>query len=256
MSPHHPLLSAWMAAEQQPFTGWDFSYLKGNWIEDAPPWSYEALVRQLMPQATALLDLGTGGGEKLLEFRDVFPACLAATESYPPNLQLARQRLAAYGGVVRFSNADLAEILPFSDAEFDLVINRHSGYNIAEIERVLKPGGVFLTQQVDGKSTLDLFEAFDSRPHWPWYNLAFALQRLGETTHLVVEMSQEWSGQMIFKDVASLVYYLKAVPWIVDDFMVETHLPYLVRQQERLEREGQLVFHEKLLVIQARKPEF
>ncbi len=256
MSPHHPLLSAWMAAEQLPFTGWDFSYLKGNWIEDTPPWSYEALVRQLMPQATALLDLGTGGGEKLLEFRDVFPARLAATESYPPNLQLARQRLAAYAGEVRFSNADLAEILPFSDAEFDLVINRHSGYNIAEIERVLKPGGVFLTQQVDGKSTLDLLEAFDSQPHWPWYNLAFALQRLGETTHLAVEMSQEWSGRMIFKDVASLVYYLKAIPWIVDDFTVETHLPYLVRQQERLEREGQLVFHEKLLVIRARKPEF
>jgi SAM-dependent methyltransferase len=255
MSKSQILLSAWLAAEQQPFTGWDFSYLKGKMIEDQPPWSYEALVRQLMPHAAAVLDLGTGGGEKLLEFRDIFPPRLAATESYPPNLQLARQRLAAYGGEVRFSNADLAEILPFGDAEFDLVINRHTGYNVREVERVLKPGGVFLTQQVDGKSTLDLFEAFDSPPHWPWFNLAFALQRLGET-RLVVEMSQEWSGRMIFTDVASLVYYLKAIPWVVDDFTVETHLPYLVRQQERLEREGQLVFHERLLIFRARKPEF
>jgi SAM-dependent methyltransferase len=255
MSKSQILLSAWLAAEQQPFTGWDFSHLKGKMIEDQPPWSYEALVRQLMPHAAAVLDLGTGGGEKLLEFRDIFPPRLAATESYPPNLQLARQRLAAYGGEVRFSNADLAEILPFGDAEFVLVINRHTGYNVREVERVLKPGGVFLTQQVDGKSTLDLFEAFDSQPHWPWFNLAFALQRLGET-RLVVEMSQEWSGRMIFTDVASLVYYLKAIPWVVDDFTVETHLPYLVRQQERLEREGQLVFHERLLILRARKPEF
>lgn len=254
MSRSQILLSAWLAAEQQPFSGWDFSYLKGKMIEDLPPWSYEALVRQLMPQAASALDLGTGGGEKLLEFCDVFPPRLAATESYPPNLLLARQRLATYGGDVRFANADLAEILPFGDAEFDLVINRHSGYNISEIERVLKPGGVFLTQQVDGTSILDLFEAFDSQPHWPWYNLAFALQRLAETTRLTVEIAQEWSGRMIFTDVASLVYYLKAIPWVVDDFTVETHLPYLIRQQERLEREGQLVFQEKLLVLRARKP--
>jgi SAM-dependent methyltransferase len=249
------LLSTWLLAEQQPFSGWDFSYLKDKMIEDRPPWSYEALVRQIMPHAAAALDLGTGGGEKLLEFCDVFPPRLAVTESYPPNLLLARRRLAAYGTDVRFANADLAGILPFDDAEFDLVINRHSGYNVGEIERVLKPGGVFLTQQVDGKSTLDLFEAFDSQPHWPWYNLAFALQRLGETTHLAVEMSQEWSGRMIFTDVASLVYYLKAIPWVVDDFSVETHLPYLVRLQERLEHEGQLVFQEKLLVLRARKPD-
>jgi SAM-dependent methyltransferase len=255
MSPMHPLLSIWLAAECQPFSGWDFSYLDDKVINELPPWSYEALVRQQMAQAQSALDLGTGGGEKLLEFKDIFPPHLAATESYPPNLILARQRLAAYKAEVRHSDNDLSEILPFGDAEFDLVIDRHAGYNINEVERVLKPGGVFLTQQVDGKSTLDLLEAFDSQPHWPWFNLAFALERVAETK-LVVETAQEWSGKKIFKDVAALVYYLKAIPWLVDDFTVETHLPYLVRQQERLEREGQLVFHERLLVLQTRKPEF
>jgi ubiquinone/menaquinone biosynthesis C-methylase UbiE len=213
------------------------------------------MVRQQMTQAKAVLDLGTGGGEKLLEFKDVFPPKLAVTEGYIPNLELARRRLAPYRVQVRYSEAALAEILPFDDAEFDLVIDRHTGYNTREVERVLKPGGVFLTQQVHGKSLLDLFDAFDCQPHWPYFNLAFALERVTETG-LVVEMAQEWSGKKIFKDVAALVYYLKAVPWVVDDFTVETHLPYLVRQQERLESEGQLVFLERLLVLQARKPEF
>ncbi len=253
MSPSHSLLSTWRAAEQQPFSGWDFSYLDDKVINELPPWSYETMVRQHMAQAQSALDLGTGGAEKLLEFKDVFPPHLAATEGYLPNLQLARQCLAPYGVEVRYSEAALAEILPFGDAEFDLVIDRHAGYNTRDVERVLRPGGVFLTQQVDGKSLLDLFEAFDDQPHWPYFNLAFALERVAET-HLVVELAQEWSGKKTFKNVAALVYYLKAIPWVVDDFSVETHLPYLLRQQERLEREGQLVFHERLLILCARKP--
>jgi len=252
MSPSHPLFSTWLTAEQQPFSGWDFSYLDDKVINELPPWSYETMVRQYMSQAKSALDLGTAGGEKLLEFKDIFPPHLAATEGYIPNLELARRRLVPYGVQVRHSEAALAEILPFGDAEFDLVIDRHTGYNSREVERVLEPGGVFITQQVDGKSLLDLFEAFDCKPHWPYFNLAFALDRVAET-HLIVEMAQEWSGKKIFKDVAALVYYLKAIPWIVDDFTVETHLPYLVRQQERLEREGRLVFQERLLILRARK---
>ncbi len=254
MENNHPLLSAWLAAEQQPFSGWDFSYLDDKVINELPPWSYEAMARQYLFEASSALDLGTGGGEKLLEFKDVFPPRLAATEGYLPNLELARQRLAPYGVEVRHSEAALVETLPFGDAEFDLVIDRHTGFNAREVERVLKPGGIFLTQQVDGKSLLDLFEAFDAQPHWPYFNLAFALERIGET-NLVVELAQEWRGQKIFKDVAALVYYLKAIPWMVDDFSVKTHLPYLLRQQERLEREGQLTFTEHLLILRARKPE-
>jgi len=253
VSHSHPLLSTWLAAERQPFSGWDFSYLDDKVINELPPWSYETMVRQHMSLAQSALDLGTAGGEKLLEFKDVFPPRLVATEGYIPNLELARQRLAPYGVKVRRSEAALAEILPFGDSEFDLVIDRHTGYNTRDVERVLRPGGVFLTQQVDGKSLLDLFEAFGDQPHWPYFNLAFALERVAET-HLVVELAQEWTGKKIFNDVAGLVYYLKAIPWIVDDFSVETHLPYLLRQQERLEREGQLVFHEHLLVLQTRKP--
>ena len=32
----------------------------------------------------------------------------------------------------------------FEDEAFELVIDRHTGFNIAEVERVLRPGGVFV----------------------------------------------------------------------------------------------------------------
>ncbi len=246
------LLFTWQAAEQQPFSGWDFSWLDGKWIDEEPPWSYLEMVRELMRRSTAVLDLGTGGGERLFSLRDAFPGRVAATEGYPPNLRLARQRLGPLGVQVAEAQDSLEQILPFGDSEFDLVIDRHTGYNTRDVERVLKPGGAFLTQQVDGNSCRDLIEAFGSQPLWPYFNLAFALERVKET-HLQVELAQEWNGRMIFKDVAALVYYLKAIPWMCEGFTVQTHLPYLLRQQERLENEGQLVFKKKLLILKANK---
>ena len=50
-----------------------------------------------MRGAQSVLDLGTGGGERLLELREDWPARVAATEGYAPNLALATERLAPYG---------------------------------------------------------------------------------------------------------------------------------------------------------------
>jgi hypothetical protein len=57
-----------------------------------------------------------------------------------------------------------------------------------------------------------------------------------------------------FHSVGALVYYLKAVPWTVEGFTVETHLPALLKLQERLEREGTLPFTARSMIVQARKP--
>jgi hypothetical protein len=133
------------------------------------------------------------------------------------------------------------------------VINRHSGFNIAEVERVLAPGGTFLTQQVDGTNLADLSAAFDTVQPWTWFTLDWLLSRIAETS-LIVEQAQAWEGKTRFHNVGALVYYLKAVPWIVEGFSVETHLSYLLKLQERLEREGALAFADKSMIVRASKP--
>jgi hypothetical protein len=50
-----------------------------------------------------------------------------------------------------------------------------------------------------------------------------------------------------------VVYYLKAVPWLVQGFSVDTHTEHLLRLQGRLEREGELVFGARKMLIEARK---
>ncbi|MBN1219150.1 MAG: methyltransferase domain-containing protein, partial [Anaerolineae bacterium] len=248
------LAGLWQAAARQPFSGWDFSYLADKWLEEKPPWSYEAMARELMAQAQeAVLDLGTGGGEKLLGFKDVFPPRVAATEGYPPNLRLARERLEPLGVEVVESDGSLFEILPFANEAFDLVLDRHTGFNIAEVERMLAPGGMFLTQQVDGRNLNDLSAAFDCEQPWTYFTLDFVLEKIKETK-LIVEVAQEWTGKLIFKDIGAMVYYFKAVPWIVENFSVERNFDHLLALQQRLEQKGELAFCQRLMVVRVSKP--
>jgi SAM-dependent methyltransferase len=247
------LIDDWLQEERRPFSGWDFSYLDDKWEEEQPPWDYMDQVRALLRGATALLDLGTGGGEKLLSLRDLWPPRVAVTEGYAPNLRLARERLEPLGVQVVPSETPLYDVLPFEDGAFDLVIDRHSGFNIAEVERVLAPGGAFLTQQVDGTNLADLSAAFDCEQPWTWFTLEWVLEQIVGTS-LVVEQAQAWSGVTRFHSVGALVYYLKAVPWTVEGFSAETHLPYLLKLQDRLEREGTLAFTDKSMIVRAKKP--
>jgi SAM-dependent methyltransferase len=247
------LIAAWQREEQQPFTGWDFSYLDGRMRQEHPPWPYAARAVELMKQATSVLDLGTGGGERLLELRSSWPATVVATEAYPPNVQLATQRLVPAGArVVLVSLSDNGP-LPFPNSSFDLVLDRHSAFNSAEVARILTPDGAFLTQQVHGLWADDLLAAFDATPQWPDASPEKYVPRL-RRAGLTIVGAQDWSGTLTFTDVGAIVYYLKAVPWLVPGFSVTTHARYLERLQQRLDSGENLTFTAKQYLIEARKP--
>jgi hypothetical protein len=74
-----------------PVEGWDFSWFEGRATEERPPWGYSRLIGQRMAGATAALDIQTGGGEVLAQIPQA-PPRLVATESWPPNVKIARQR--------------------------------------------------------------------------------------------------------------------------------------------------------------------
>jgi len=246
------LIDAWKREEQVPFTGWDFSHLDGRMIEGQPPWSYSMRAAELMRGAKSVLDLGTGGGERLLKLRDYWPAKVVVTEDYPPNFKLATERFSPFG--VKVFDVRLADDgpMPFADGEFDLILNRHSGFNAKEVSRVLSQGGTFLTQQVHGLWAEDLIAAFDARPPWPDSTPAKYVHQLKAAGLTVVDV-QEWSGHLGFTDVGAIVYYLKAVPWLVNGFLVETHLKYLLELQRRLESGEHLTFTARKYLIEAHK---
>jgi SAM-dependent methyltransferase len=248
------LIAAWSKEEAQPFSGWDFGHLRRRFSEETPPWSYEDLAREVLRGARAAVDLGTGGGEVLARLADTFPSRMVATEAYPPNWAVARDRLAPTGAcVVAYAADETSSVLPFRDAAFDAVLDRHEAYDAREVARVLAPGGVFLTQQVNGRSHADLLGWFGTEPHWPDVTvdrLAADLVRMG----LDIELARSWWGTISFFDVGALVYYLKAIPWEVPDFSVDRFRPELLGLQRRLDQTGSLRFDEGRFVIKARKP--
>ena len=161
------LIKRWKAEEEiAHIHGWDFSHIEGRYMEeDDLPWDYrEEILRYLKPEMR-ILDIDTGGGEFLLSLNHPNENT-AATENYPPNVDLCREKLLPLG--IDFRAADGKGVLPFDDASFDMVINRHGDFNPDEIHRVLKPGGLFITQQVGAENDRELVELLCGQTDLPF----------------------------------------------------------------------------------------
>ena len=257
------LIEAWRREEAEPFTGWDFGHIASRSRPQKPPWSFKSVARAALRQADRALDLGTGGGEVLAALHDAFPRVMVATEAHPPNVAVAHRRLAplgatlvAYGvepGKVPVSRVqDTAPCLPFRDGSFDLILDRHEAYDAPELARVLASGGVFLTQQLDGRSHAELLQRFGVAPQWPGVtqdNLVVELREAG----LTIEDARSSWGTLAFSDIGALVYYLKAVPWLVPGFSVARFEAVLLQLHEELEAAGELRVAEGAFLIRARK---
>lgn len=242
-------LAQWSAAAAAPFEGWDFSYLKGRFEEGEPDWDYLALARAAVARSFDILDVATGGGEIFAALAP-FPGRATAVEGYEPNLAVARRRLEPLGVPVFLGSRSKG--LPFEDGAFDLVLNRHGGFKPADIHRILKPGGTFLTQQVGGDNLEDLAMLFGADQTDPGNTLP-VIRRAFAGLGCEIRRAEEWRGHVTFFDVGAVVYFLKAIPWVVRGFDVERHLPVLEALQARLEAGGPLRFSYTRFLIEAVK---
>lgn len=215
--------------------GWDFSHIDGRYKEEGDlPWDYRTeILRHLRPEHR-ILDIDTGGGEFLLSLKH--PARLtAATENYPPNVALCRETLTPLG--VDFRPASGRGPLPFDDAAFDLVINRHGDFNLKEIYRVLRPGGLFITQQVGAENDRALVEQLLPAPPPPPFPEQYLsiVQEQCLATGFTVLAAQEAFRPIRFFDVGALVWFARIIEWEFPSFSVESCLPQLQRLQHCLE---------------------
>ncbi len=151
------LTKQWLAEEQVAHIhGWDFSHIHDRYEEENDlPWNYRQIILDYLTFDAQLLDLDTGGGEFLLSLQHPFDNT-SATEAFAPNVEFCKEILLPLG--IDFKEADGGGILPFEDARFDIVINRHGDYNPDEIGRILKPGGIFITEQVGAENDRELVE--------------------------------------------------------------------------------------------------
>jgi SAM-dependent methyltransferase len=245
-------IEQWKRDEAAVFEGWDFSYIRDRAAQDEPPWSYGDRARQRLSAARHVLDIDTGGGEQLLALAPLPPGA-AAIESYHPNVAVARERLAPLAVDVQEVTAGAP--FPFGAACFDLVLNCHGHLNGPEIARVLRPGGVFLTQQVGGGNLADLTRLFGASVAPGGDNTLDGVSAQLEAAGLAIMHGEAWTGRQSFSDVGALVYFLKAIPWVAPGFGVATHRNILNRLQARLESEDSLSFSISRFLVEAVKPD-
>ncbi|MFC7876933.1 class I SAM-dependent methyltransferase [Isoptericola sp. NPDC057391] len=235
--------------------GWDFTVLNGATTSDELPWDFEADCLAAMRRALhgTVVDLGTGGGERLSTLLDQLPArsgaTVVATEGWAPNEPVARERLAPYGVPVLAYDAEAGPRMPFADGSVDVLMARHEAYDAVEVARVLAPGGVFLTQQVDGRDAFELRDGFGAESLYPHVRLDRARPDL-ERAGLTVDVADEWRGRLRFADVEAVVTYLALTPWTVPGFDVATHAERLVA----LHRSGPVDVTQARFRCTARKP--
>ena len=233
--------------------GWDFSYISGRYEEEnSLPWDYEAIIRELLHNDMKLLDYDTGGGEFLLSLHHPY-GNTAATEGYPPNVQLCRERLLPLGIDLR-ECADASHV-PFDDNSFDLMINRHGDLNAPETMRVLRPGGYFVTQQVGSENDRELVDAVLPEAEKPFPHNTLKEQReTFEKAGFTILKAEEAYSPISFFDVGALVWFAHIIEWEFSGFSVEKCFDRLLKLQRIIESGGKITGMTHRFLLVAQKP--
>lgn len=235
----------------QDFSGWDFSWTEGRWQEDNPSWNYRKLVQTKIRSANSLMDMGTGGGEFLASLPDL-PKRTSATESYPPNIPIARARLEPIG--VNVIAVESNGAIPVPDQSLQLIINRHESYCAAELYRLLRSGGSFLTQQVGRENNIQLNEFLrapkEADPHV--HRLEDEIQKFERSGFQILRAEEEFLDS-IFDDIGVAVFYLRIISWQIPDFSVDKYLDRLLAMHELIERHGAFQSKAHRILIEAKK---
>ena len=233
--------------------GWDFSHIHGRYEEESSlPWDYETIINELLRDDMKLLDYDTGGGEFLLSLRHPYENT-AATEGYPPNMQLCREKLLPLGIDLR-ACADASHV-PFDDSSFDIILNRHGDFDPSEIRRMLKAGGVFVTQQVGSENDRELVDAVLPGVEKPFPHNNLTEQREAfEKAGFEMIKAEEAFCPIRFFDVGAFVWFAHIIEWEFPGFSVEKCFDRLLQMQRIIETNGKIEGTAHRFLIVARKP--
>lgn len=131
----------------QKIKNWDFSMINYT-SENLTNWDMYQVLSESASTDSKILDLGTGGGEKVLKF---FPACkeILATDFSKEMINTAKENLKNSGRVnITFREMDNLNMDTPSNY-FDIVVARHTCIDAKQIYKTLKRDGKLILRGVD-----------------------------------------------------------------------------------------------------------
>jgi SAM-dependent methyltransferase len=233
------------------FSGWDFSYIKGRMVEDEISWNFRDIIEKNCIGKNTLLDMHTGGGEFLCSLSNL-PENVYATESYEPNIPIAEKRLNENKFILK--PVKKPNEISFDNEYFEVITNRHGSYDIQELKRALKNGGLFITQQVGGLNGIDINMSLETKTmDYVEWCLVKNIEMFQIFDMEIIEYGEN-IGKMKFYDMGAFVFYLKCIPWQVKDFTVEKYFKKLEIMSEIIIKNGFLEFISHRFYLIIKKP--
>lgn len=246
-----------IAASVSDRSGWDFSRMQTD--REPVPWEYMEIVPHYLKPTDSVLDIGTGGGEKLLALSQHVKTAVGIDPD-PEMIRVARQNGATQARV-NFEEMS-AEALAFPDEAFEVVLNRHAPVFLPEVLRVLKPGGYFVTQQVGDQNMANIKREFGSAGDIP----GRAGNDLYDHEHRVlveeligfgcrIAATGAYDVRFRVKDIPSLIFWFKALAGgneIPDGFSIDRDWQTVRRIISKYSTPGgvQTNEHRTLLIVQ------
>ena len=195
---------------------WDFSKFEIE-SESLTNWDLDEILNNLATKDSRILDLGTGGGEQLLEH---FPDCqeILGTDFAEEMIETAKRNLKKSGRKnIDFRLMDNLK-MDVPDNYFDIVVARHTVTDPKQIYKCLKDGGHLLIRGVDKddcwslKMTFGRGQAFHDERPISIIDYENVLNAGFKDVELVPIHEREY-----YKDLKLFKEFLKKVP-IIDDF--------------------------------------
>ena len=149
---------------------WDFEMFQAE-TDYLTDWDMYELLRKVTDSNSRVLDLGTGGGEKVLSMFPEYLKEVIATDFSKEMIKTAKNNLKISGRKnIKFKVMNNLK-LDFPKNYFDVVVARHTVIDSKQIYEVLKPGGYLIIRGVDMLDCWELKRIFgrgqgynDSKP--------------------------------------------------------------------------------------------
>lgn len=234
--------------------GWDFSQIEKRTKTIGEKWDFLGIVRNYVTRETVLLDVGTGGGKKLLYVAKFVTRAYGIDNSKGMIATASRNLRESKMSNVEFILAD-AKNLPFPKESLDVAMCRQAPFCCEEVFYVLKSHGVFLTQQVgeeDKHNIKDVFRRGQSFGEKPGRFMRESVQEL-KRAGFEISRKDAYNATEYYADMADLIFLLRNTP-LIPDFDIEKDERYLEEIEKRYKTSDGIETNSSRFLMICRKP--
>lgn len=203
--------------------GWDFSKLDKRVNVRNRKWDFVTVVKKYNTKNSILLDLGTGSGEKIIS---IAKNCKRACGIDNSKFMIAKAKQNVKLKNVEFKIGDNNDI-PYQNKTFDIITSRHAPINFKEAYRVMKEGGLLITQQVGERDKQNIKDVFGKGQSYG--------KTHGKLISDYIKKAQDVGFNVLVKDhyhsieyykFPDLIFLLKNTP-IIPEFNIKKDISFL-----------------------------